>query len=264
MAHRKEDRYAAATDLAKEVQRWLADEPVTAYQEPWTYRLRRWGRRHRTWVASAAVLLVTSVVALTIGLILLGKKQDEVVQQRNAAQTAEANTKKSAVKLAHVKTFLLKDLLEQAAPENNPIHKEITVREAVDRAARQLDANVSGPLHDQPDLQAALREAIGNTYLSLGRLSEAATHLTQARNLAEQALQVQHPDRLLIEQSYAGLLIGQGRFADAEALLRRVLDATRDERPSRSRRCLATPREVRRSRGHATADTCRSSFLARP
>ena len=34
MAKRPEDRYARRAELAEEVQRWLADEPVSAYREP--------------------------------------------------------------------------------------------------------------------------------------------------------------------------------------------------------------------------------------
>ena len=42
MALASEARYAAAKELAADVDHWLADEPVTAYREPATARLRRW------------------------------------------------------------------------------------------------------------------------------------------------------------------------------------------------------------------------------
>jgi serine/threonine protein kinase len=54
MARRPEDRYATATTLARDVERWLADEPVSVYADPWTVRARRWTRRHPA--MSAAVL----------------------------------------------------------------------------------------------------------------------------------------------------------------------------------------------------------------
>src|SRR5262249_29768462 len=38
-------RYASAKDLAQDVERFLADEPVAAYREPWPARTRRWLRR---------------------------------------------------------------------------------------------------------------------------------------------------------------------------------------------------------------------------
>src|SRR5262249_19130589 len=47
MALRPEDRYATPGDLAADIERWLADEPVSAAPEPWWTRLRRWTRRHQ-------------------------------------------------------------------------------------------------------------------------------------------------------------------------------------------------------------------------
>ena len=42
MARRPEERYASPKDLAEEIGRWMADEPVAAWREPITTRLRRW------------------------------------------------------------------------------------------------------------------------------------------------------------------------------------------------------------------------------
>src|SRR5205823_5226864 len=53
MARSAPDRYATATELAREVERWLADEPVRAYPEPRRVRLARWRRRHPALVAGA-------------------------------------------------------------------------------------------------------------------------------------------------------------------------------------------------------------------
>jgi serine/threonine protein kinase len=42
LAPSAEGRYARVTELAADVRRWLADEPVTAYREPVIDRARRW------------------------------------------------------------------------------------------------------------------------------------------------------------------------------------------------------------------------------
>ncbi|HVK08660.1 MAG TPA: tetratricopeptide repeat protein [Gemmataceae bacterium] len=63
MARDPQARYATAADLAQDVGRWLADEPVGAHPEPWPARAGRWARRHRSLVASlgvAAGLLVVT------------------------------------------------------------------------------------------------------------------------------------------------------------------------------------------------------------
>jgi hypothetical protein len=38
-------RYASPRTLADDVERWIADEPVTAYSEPFTRRARRWAKK---------------------------------------------------------------------------------------------------------------------------------------------------------------------------------------------------------------------------
>src|SRR5262249_36296571 len=43
-------RYGSAGELAQDVQRCLADEPVRAYPESWRQRVGRWSRRHQAWV----------------------------------------------------------------------------------------------------------------------------------------------------------------------------------------------------------------------
>jgi tRNA A-37 threonylcarbamoyl transferase component Bud32 len=62
MAYKPEDRYATAKELGDEVERWLADEPVTAYREPLGARARRWARRHKPLVAGVAALLLTALL----------------------------------------------------------------------------------------------------------------------------------------------------------------------------------------------------------
>ncbi len=62
MALKPEDRYGTCKSLADDIERWMADEPVTAWREPISRRLRRWARRNRTPVAAALVALVAGVV----------------------------------------------------------------------------------------------------------------------------------------------------------------------------------------------------------
>ena len=50
MAREPRDRYSSATALADDIEHWLADEPVSAWQEPVLVRTGRGIRRHRTLV----------------------------------------------------------------------------------------------------------------------------------------------------------------------------------------------------------------------
>ena len=64
MALKPEDRYGTPKALADDIERWMADEPVTAWREPFSRRARRWARRNRTPVTAALVALVAGVVGL--------------------------------------------------------------------------------------------------------------------------------------------------------------------------------------------------------
>ncbi len=64
MALDPEARYATPNALAEDLERWMADEPVSAWQEPLSRRLRRWARRNRTAVSAASVALVAALVGL--------------------------------------------------------------------------------------------------------------------------------------------------------------------------------------------------------
>jgi tetratricopeptide (TPR) repeat protein len=106
MATRPEDRYASCRALADDVERWLADEPVAAYREPWTRTLTRWLTRHRTAVTAAAVALLAGLVGLgavaavqtrarhaldrTNGELTLANAALEVQRRRAEANEAEA------------------------------------------------------------------------------------------------------------------------------------------------------------------------------
>jgi tetratricopeptide (TPR) repeat protein len=58
------NRYRSALDLARDVEDYLADEPISVYEEPWYLKLKRWARRHPKavtgWTATVVVLVLGS------------------------------------------------------------------------------------------------------------------------------------------------------------------------------------------------------------
>jgi serine/threonine-protein kinase len=89
MAARPEGRYATALELAADVKRWLADEPVTAWREPVALRARRWMRRHRTLVTSTVAVLVFSLLGLAGFAGVLAGMNRELDRQRLRAEARE-------------------------------------------------------------------------------------------------------------------------------------------------------------------------------
>jgi serine/threonine-protein kinase len=220
LAARPEDRYGSARELAGEVERWLADEPVAAYREPVTVRLRRWGRRHRTVVTAGGVLLGASVVGLALGLAAVSAQKQETAHQRDLALEAkeEASTN---LKRAEANLKLAREAKEEASTNLKRAEANLKLaRDAVDRCfglARE-DPRLQGDglkevrkvllastlpfyksFREQESADPALadRQAdylfrVGHISAALGRTAEAVESYEQAKDL-RQALVQTHP-----------------------------------------------------------------------
>jgi serine/threonine-protein kinase len=113
MAPRPEDRYGSALELAADVERWLADEPVTAYREPRGVRAWRWVRRHRTVMTAAAALLVTATAALAIGFVVVSRERDAKEMARVDAVTARDAESKAHKRTRDALNTLTDDVIEK-------------------------------------------------------------------------------------------------------------------------------------------------------
>src|SRR5262249_36535033 len=81
-------RYETANGFAMDLQRYLADEPVTAGPPSAGYRLRKFVRRHRGPVLAGLIillLLVAGVVGTTIGLVRAEQRAEGERQAKEAA-----------------------------------------------------------------------------------------------------------------------------------------------------------------------------------
>jgi tetratricopeptide (TPR) repeat protein/tRNA A-37 threonylcarbamoyl transferase component Bud32 len=208
LAKKPAERYVSAADLADEVRRFLADEPVRAYREPTAARAGRWMRRHRTLVSGAAILFVTVLAATAIGLVLLSRKNSEIAAQRNAALTAASEAEA-------VNAFLTEDLLGQADPDANARDKKVTVEELLHKAAGKIDGNPK--FAGRPEVEATLRLTLGKTLFKLSDLPEAEKHLRRAVDLRRKKLGADDPRTLDAQEELADFL-HRGPLRNVEAV----------------------------------------------
>jgi tetratricopeptide (TPR) repeat protein/tRNA A-37 threonylcarbamoyl transferase component Bud32 len=212
MATKPEGRYATARALADDVERWAADEPVSAYRDPVGVRLARWARKHRVGVAIGAGVLQTAVVVLAVSTVLLGQSRAKVESERKRAEAVNA--------------FLIKDLLAQADPENSPAGENLTVREALDKAAKALDT--SATMAQTPDVEASIRSTIGNTYYGLGLYHEAITQLERAVALQEQARDYPAAEAIFTANRLAWVIYKAGDNVKGQAMAANLLVKARE------------------------------------
>lgn len=88
MALRPDDRYQTALELANDVERWMADEPIAIYREPWTVRAARWARRHRNIVLGSTAVMITAITALSIGYVQVNAEQKKTAEAKSQTELA--------------------------------------------------------------------------------------------------------------------------------------------------------------------------------
>ncbi len=89
MAHKPADRYASAKALAEDIERWMADEPVTARREPWTRTTVRWLTRHRTGVTAAGAAVLVALAGT--GAVLAVQTQANAALKTANQEVTRAN-----------------------------------------------------------------------------------------------------------------------------------------------------------------------------
>jgi serine/threonine-protein kinase len=106
MALRPEDRYGSPRALSDDIESWMADEPVTAWTEPWTRTLSRWLTRHRIGVTAAAAAGLVALVGLAS--VAATQARGRVALEIKNRELADANTKVQArydLAVDAIKTF---------------------------------------------------------------------------------------------------------------------------------------------------------------
>jgi tetratricopeptide (TPR) repeat protein/tRNA A-37 threonylcarbamoyl transferase component Bud32 len=235
MATKPIDRYASCRALADDVERWMANEPVSAYREPWTRALLRWLTRHRTGVTAAAAAGLSGLVGLTVlaaqqahsnaelkrangaTLAALG----EARQARDAARAALAQSEESRKEAEAVSNFMV-DALKKPDPAVDG--KDVRVADVLDQAAAGLEHGFAG----SAESQGALLDALGRSYLGLGLYPKAAEAHRKARARREQTLGPSHRETLRSATRHAAAVWYAGRQAEALALLEEALARQRD------------------------------------
>ncbi|PWU10955.1 MAG: hypothetical protein C5B51_03515 [Terriglobia bacterium] len=88
----KARRYASAVELAADIRRYLADEPITARPPSAAYSIQKFGQRHQALVigmASVFLVLVTGIVASTWQAMRANRASQAALLERDRATKAE-------------------------------------------------------------------------------------------------------------------------------------------------------------------------------
>jgi non-specific serine/threonine protein kinase/serine/threonine-protein kinase len=199
-------RYETVNALARDIERYLEGEPVEAAPPSATYRLSKFVRKHRVWLATATAFATLLIAAV-------------VVSSWMAVRASRAELEARAVN-----DFLQKDVLSQATAfkqggaDTKP-DPDLKVRVALDRAA----AGIEGKFAAQPLVEASIRHTIGEAYVELGLYAEAQRQLEKALELQVAASGEKQRASVVDMNDLAEVYLSEGRYSDAEALLTKAL-----------------------------------------
>jgi len=232
----RDRRYATAADMARDVERYLRNEPVEASPPSSVYRMRKFLRRHRGPVLAALlifIVLVGGVIGTSLGMLRAANRAEEEARQRHRAELAETDAKANAIeakKTADVALglvqFLRKDLLGQAGVQSQALGQSIpnpnlTVREALDRAVDSF----GDQFKDQPEVEAAIRYTMGIAYRQLGQYDKAIIQLCRTVELRSQTQDALRPQFIDTQHNLALAYRDAGRTKEAINLYQQVRDA---------------------------------------
>jgi serine/threonine-protein kinase len=198
-------RYESVPELGREVERFLAGEPVRAYREPLLQRLARWGRRHRTAVAGAGILLVTAVVGLTAGLVAVNaeRRRTEQARAEEARRRQQARGALDAMSSQVIEDWLARQS-ELTDPQKRFLEKAL--------ASYQEFAQDTGQDEEARAGVARAYQRVGQIRYKLGQLAEARAASERGRELMAQ-LAADFPERSEYRETLGGLNTNLGTFA---------------------------------------------------
>jgi hypothetical protein len=146
-------RYETASGLARDIERYLNDEPVEAGPPSPSYRLRKYARKHSAALTTAGAfvgLLVVAAAVSTWQAYLATQARNEAQESYKQSQPNEAKAKeqeaqarRSAAESEAVLTFFQDQVLSAARPEGQEggLGKDVTIRKAIDAATHKIAAS---------------------------------------------------------------------------------------------------------------------------
>ncbi len=263
MAKDKARRYDSAAQLAADIRRYLASQPISARPATPGYLLSRFAARHRLLVGAAAAVAALTVTSSAVIAVLYTREQSA----RALAQAAQARAEHEADLQRQISDFLIRDTFGAAAASAkgptvtvasvvSDALAKVDTRFATDAAARgRVRATLANLLFSTGQDSAALDQATradqeltgagetssamaletltlrGSILMGMGRADEAIDVLGQARERCAAATDPLDDLPLRIDSQLGEGLQRSGRHDQAEAILAPLLTRTSTATP---------------------------------
>ena len=238
-------RYETANGLARDIQRYLADEVVEARPPSTAYRLKKFVRRHQGQVIAATLVLVAllaGIAGTSWGFYreaqraegerlarleaqanekLAGERLVQVEAERKKADAAKVEAQAKVAEANAVVAFFENQVFAAARPKGQEggLGKEVSLRAAIVACLPALGQGFAA----QPLVEARLRRTLGVTFHYLAEYEQAREQFEQSRSLFTRHRGPDHPDTLRSMHNLAASYAALNRPAEALKLREEVL-----------------------------------------
>jgi serine/threonine-protein kinase len=203
-------RYRTVSDLARDVDHFLRNEPLESRGDSASYRVGKFAARHRRSLIAAGATIAAVVALVTFYTIRLASARNIAL-----AETARAE---------RIQGFTI-NLLQGGDEDVGPADS-LRVVTLVDRGVQEAQT-----LDREPATQAQLYETLGGLYQKLGQFDRADTLLRKSLHQRQRIFGADHQD---VAQSYIALAMlrnAQAEYDSAEAYAVRGLDMLKRHLP---------------------------------
>ena len=154
------ERYGSVAEMADDLRRYLADQPIAARPDTVRYRAAKFVRRHRRGLAATSAILTAVVSIVAFYTMQLAAERDRArLQAEKASRVSE----------------LLTSVVTSADPYRDPDSSSDGAATPSARALLDtLATRIATELNEQPEVQAEMLTVIGRTYERLGLIDKAA------------------------------------------------------------------------------------------
>ena len=206
-------RYSTAHDLARDIEHFLANEPVSAHSPSKFYRLRKTVQRNKllfTGITIIVTLTSTGLIMVSASLAKERHMRRELAAALLESKANEAKATSEAMKSQEAKRFL-EDMLAGVGPSARHGADVTLLREILDKTAKRVDA-----LTNEPPVEAELSGEIGRLYSDIGSYDQAIPILRSAVALDRDLFSSQSAETATALNDLGWALFRNGNLDEAE------------------------------------------------
>jgi serine/threonine protein kinase/TPR repeat protein len=223
-------RYETTNGLALDIRRHLNNEPVTARPPSRVYQLQKLVQRHRLAFAAGAIIALALAVGVAVSIRASIKEHKALLeadeqrlhalaneQHAQAAQEqAESEEKKARIEAAKNKQIaqFLEDMLNGVGPSVAMGADTTLLKKILDNTSRQIGTGLT----NAPDVEADLRNTLGEVYWEIGDLTNAEAMHRQALAIRIVALGTNSPETGESMERLSHVLWREGKLHEADQL----------------------------------------------